>query len=268
MKPIRYLLAAMLPLAALLLASCQDAAAPAAIKGNVIAIENILFSPVVVKINGINIGVVPADTTIFIQRGWLDKSVVVDWQTVMPVENGKTLGDSMGATFTDIGLNDGDTALYSIDAVVGSGANVDLFFAPHITNNSTAPMQVGINMETTVENRTDVVVPGGTQARYIGYYLLVPNTNIRVYRPEVAYSPLLFLGLDFGVDFDLSTISVSGGLECIFNNPPPRTKSGDVPAGIIAPHQKDGRANVSQPLQAGQRMANGYIWAGDDQPRH
>ncbi|MCC7436908.1 MAG: hypothetical protein IT211_00280 [Armatimonadetes bacterium] len=266
MKPTRYLLAAMLPLAALLLSSCEDAAAPAAIKGNVIAVQNILFSPVVVKLNGINIGVVPADTTVFIQRGWLDKSVELDWQTVMPVGNGKVLGDSMGGTFTDLGLKDGDTALYSIDAVVGSGASTTLFFAPHITNNSTAPMQVGINMETTVENRTDVVVPGGTQARYIGYYLLVPTTNIRVYRPENAYNPLLFLDVEFGVDFDLNDVPISGVGEVIFNDPPPRIKSGDIPAGMIAP--QPGNRHTQVALQAGQRMPNGYIWAGNDQPSH
>lgn len=266
MKPIRYLLAAMLPIAALLLASCQDATAPAAIKGNVIAIENILLAPVVVKINGIAVGVVPGDTTVFIQRGWLDRSVQVDWQLVQPVENGKTLGDSMGGIFTDLGLNDGDTALYSIDAVVGTGASAILFFAPFITNNSTAPMQVGINMETTVENRTDVVVPGGTRARYIGYYLLVPNTNIRVYRPETAYNPLLFLDVEFGVDFDLNDIPLSGAGEVVFDNPPPRTQSGDVPAGVMAPTKGSSRAGVALPMQAGQRMPNGYIWAGNDQP--
>lgn len=268
MKHIRYVLAAILPLATLLLSSCEDPAAPTAIKGNVIAIENILFAPVAVKINGINVGVIPADTVVFIQRGWLDKSVEVAWQVVQPVENGKTLGDPMGEIFINPGLQDGDTALYSIDAVVGSGASVELFLAPFITNNSTVPMQVGINMETTVENRTDVVVPGGTQARYIGYYRLVPNTNIRVYRPEVAYSPLLFLDIEFGVDFGLNDIPLSGAGECVFDNPPPRIKSGDIPAGIIVPNKERERAGFAQPLRAGQRMTNGYIWAGDDQPKH
>jgi hypothetical protein len=211
----------------ILSAGCSDPTAPLVLKGSRVVIDNQLLSPVSIKVNGIDMGSIDPSSSRTIQRGNLP-FVVVEWKLIRPEESGRTLGDTMGGVFTRQLPGDDDLVSFRIDNVIGTGNDARTFFAPLITNGTSAPMEIGVNMDLIdAEQRTGVVVPGGTQRRYIGYYRLGTNSNIRVYSPQVAYSPFLFIEKRYGDDFDVTELDASGSLPLLFDHEPPRTRRRD-----------------------------------------
>jgi hypothetical protein len=202
-------------------AACNDPTAPLILKGSRVTVANQLLAPIAIRVNGIDMGRVEPQTNRTIQRGNLPLAVV-EWSLIRPQQNGVALGDSMGGIVSRQLPGDDDVVELPISNPIGDGIDAVAFFAPVISNTSNLPIEIGINMGTSAERRTDLIIPPGTTARFIGYYRLTPNSNVRAYSPEVAYSPFLFIERRFGLDFNLFSIDpLSGSLPILFDQGPP-----------------------------------------------
>lgn len=207
-------------LALALAGSCSDPIAPGPIVGTTVIVNNMLLAPVRVKLNGVDVGLVEPSSRRSIPRGDL-ASVRVDWELVAPRIDGHVIGDTMRAGFNALRISDGETISFDIDNTIFDGTRDVSYYAPILSNSTSAPIVIGVNMDTPRELRLGALPPGQKQ-RFIGYYRLEPGTGIRAYRPETPYGPMLYIERAFGHAFDLSDLADgSGTLDLDFTSDPP-----------------------------------------------
>lgn len=209
---------------------CEESTAPVVVVGSRITVENSLRLPIAIRINAVDVGRVEAGETRVIQRGNLEVAQL-EWALIRDVAEGRPIGDSMGGLLTEPIPGDADEVTFTVDNYVGDIISGEVYFAPLITNTTSVPMEIGVNMGTDSEQRTGIRVPGGTQQAFIGYYRLGLNSNVRAYDPNVAYSPLFYVERLYDVDFNVVDLDASGAVEIVFDEPPPATSSAnDAPA--------------------------------------
>jgi hypothetical protein len=96
---------------------------------------------------------------------------------------GRPIGDLRGGSFDPV-ANPSGTIRFSVGNRIGSR----VFFAPVIANKQSAAILVGVNMGLPQENRCNCTVPSGARDVRIGYYELLPNSNVRAYGASSGYS--------------------------------------------------------------------------------
>ena len=99
------------------------------------------------------------------------------------------------------------------------------YFAPLVTNNTTAGVLMDVNAGLAAENKCFCDAPAGSSNVAFGYYRLYTNSNVRVYRSGSNYSgPYEFWGNDSTVapngNFDSSVASDTGILRLPLNTAP------------------------------------------------
>jgi Bacterial Ig-like domain (group 2) len=173
-----------------------------------LTIRNVLVGPITVDVNDQLVGTVPAlSTRVFeVPR---TTSLTVDWDLVRPrTVQGMEVGEVVGGIFATV--TDPAAAIeYEIDNVIAG----DTVFAPFITNNSSVPYLMGVNMGLPAENRCQCEVAAGGTSVYLGYYSLVPNANVRAYASGSNYTGTFV----FWENFRASIASGSGRLTLTSN---------------------------------------------------
>lgn len=102
--------------------------------------------------------------------------LAVSWALVGADIQGRPLGDLRGASFDPI-ANPSGTIAFTADNRPGNR----VFFAPVLANKQPSGILLGVNMGLPQENRCNCTVPGGSRDVRIGYYELLPNSNVRGY---------------------------------------------------------------------------------------
>lgn len=154
-------------------------------------IENHLYSPVVITVNGSQLGQVGARTLNATQPTLRTFQIpgtaqfTLEWDLVRPVIQNTTtpIGEAMGGLF-NVTVETSTTFDFAIDNDVGG----TVYFAPLITNNTTARLLMGVNFGRAEENRCNCVVPAFSSDIYLGYYRLFPDTEIRGYNDGSNYT--------------------------------------------------------------------------------
>lgn len=107
---------------------------------------------------------------------------------------GQPVGDLLGGTFDPVANPSGNLS-FVVDNEVGA----QRYFAPVISNKTNASFLVGTNMGTSAENRCNCTVGPSAQNIRIGYYLLLPKSNVRAYAVGSNYGgPYAYWGDDTG----------------------------------------------------------------------
>jgi hypothetical protein len=96
---------------------------------------------------------------------------------------GRPIGDLRGGSFDPV-ANPSGTIRFSVGNRIGSR----VFFAPVIANKQPNAALLGVNMGLPQENRCNCTVPGGARDARIGYYELLPNSNVRAYGANSSYA--------------------------------------------------------------------------------
>jgi hypothetical protein len=148
-----------------------------------VRVTNSLLAPVNVRANAVLLGTVEPGATVNFPAT-RSNSVVVEWDLVRPrTAGGVEIGEALSETFAAV-ANPPDWIEYWIDNEIGGVS----YFAPVMTNMSSANWLMGVNMGTAWEVRCNCVVNASGTDFFLGYYRLSGTGNVRAYREGSNYT--------------------------------------------------------------------------------